>query len=219
MIYQNAAVSVYGTVVLVGLVDRSLFCTSPDLITSFNQRVTPLCAISGYDCFSLTFSTNNLVPSSYIATSDNNFTLYRWTIDLRCSAIGHVGHHSDSIHTSWCRLSIPCKKVSVIGVETQNTACLFPVARFNNSPANCYSAPSKGLFSLWHNVSASCLHFSEKRHYGVYVDDPSQHSAVCDCNHAYSDLLQGYQGMINALDSLVPRPSKAWGRSYAVDQI
>ena len=47
VIYQNAAVSTYGMVILIGLMDRSLFCTSPDLIKALSEPVSPLCAISG----------------------------------------------------------------------------------------------------------------------------------------------------------------------------
>lgn len=47
VIYQNAAVSAYGMVILIGLMDRSLFCTSPDLIKALTEPVSPLCAISG----------------------------------------------------------------------------------------------------------------------------------------------------------------------------
>ena len=47
VIYQNAAVSTYGMVILIGLMDRNLFCTSPDLIKALSEPVSPLCAISG----------------------------------------------------------------------------------------------------------------------------------------------------------------------------
>ena len=47
VIYQNAAVSTYEMVILIGLMDRSLFCTSPDLIKALTEPVSPLCAISG----------------------------------------------------------------------------------------------------------------------------------------------------------------------------
>ena len=47
VIYQNAAVSTYGMVILIGLMDRSLFCTSSDLIKALTEPVSPLCAISG----------------------------------------------------------------------------------------------------------------------------------------------------------------------------
>ena len=47
VIYQNAAVSTHGVVILVGLMDRSLFCTSSDLTKALMETVSPLCAISG----------------------------------------------------------------------------------------------------------------------------------------------------------------------------
>ena len=47
VLYQDIIVSLHGVSVLVGFADRHLFCTSEDLIETFNSSASPYCTFSG----------------------------------------------------------------------------------------------------------------------------------------------------------------------------
>ena len=47
VLYQDIIVSLHGVSVLIGFADRSLFCTTEDLIENFNSPPSPYCTFSG----------------------------------------------------------------------------------------------------------------------------------------------------------------------------
>ena len=47
VIYQDVFISVHGVNVLIGFVDRRLFCSSDDLIETFDSPASPYCTFSG----------------------------------------------------------------------------------------------------------------------------------------------------------------------------
>ena len=47
VVYQDIFISVHGVNVLIGFVDRHLFCSSDDLLETFNSPASPYCTFSG----------------------------------------------------------------------------------------------------------------------------------------------------------------------------
>lgn len=47
IIYQDVIMSVHGIFVLIGFMDRRLFCSSEDLTESYQNPASPFCTISG----------------------------------------------------------------------------------------------------------------------------------------------------------------------------
>ena len=47
VIYQDIIISVHGVNILIGLADKRLFCTSDDLLETFNSPASPYCTFSG----------------------------------------------------------------------------------------------------------------------------------------------------------------------------
>lgn len=47
IIYQDVIISVHGVFLFVGFTDRSLFCSSEDLIESYQNLASPFCTLSG----------------------------------------------------------------------------------------------------------------------------------------------------------------------------
>ena len=111
-------------------------------------------------------------------TSLCQFILFRYSPDLCCFAISHVDHYTDSIHTCRSILSIPCKKVSLIDMETSNASRLFSPSWLAHPSSYCCCTPSEGLLFAWNNLPSSSVYFTAKGYHGVYVDATSQHSAL-----------------------------------------
>ena len=47
VIYQDIIVSVHGLNIFIGFADRRLFCTSEDLVETYNSPASPYCTFSG----------------------------------------------------------------------------------------------------------------------------------------------------------------------------
>ena len=47
VIYQDVIISVHRVNILIGLADKRLFCTSDDLLETFNSPASPYCTFSG----------------------------------------------------------------------------------------------------------------------------------------------------------------------------
>ena len=47
MLYQDVIVSIHGVNVLIGFINRNLFCTSNDLVETLKSNASPYCTISG----------------------------------------------------------------------------------------------------------------------------------------------------------------------------
>ena len=47
ILYQDIVISVHGVNVLIGFIERRLFCTSDDLIETLDSSASPFCTISG----------------------------------------------------------------------------------------------------------------------------------------------------------------------------
>ena len=47
ILYQDIIVSIHGVNVLIGFMDRRLFCTSEDLVETYMSSASPYCTLSG----------------------------------------------------------------------------------------------------------------------------------------------------------------------------
>ena len=47
ILYQDMIVSIHGINVLIGFIDRRLFCTSEDLVETYMSSASPFCTLSG----------------------------------------------------------------------------------------------------------------------------------------------------------------------------
>jgi hypothetical protein len=47
ILYQDIIVSIHGINVLIGFIDRRLFCTSEDLVETYLSPASPFCTLSG----------------------------------------------------------------------------------------------------------------------------------------------------------------------------
>ena len=62
ILYQDIIVSLHGVYVLIGFADRRLYCTSEDLIESFDSTASPYCTISGKKSHNCTVRPVSIMP-------------------------------------------------------------------------------------------------------------------------------------------------------------
>ena len=170
ILYQDIIVSLHGVNVLIGFADRRLYCTSEDLIESFDSTASPYCAISGkkksHNC---TVRPVSIMPDPkwgpiILLLSNIILAIHFCRSHIRPSgpSTGNMDHHPSWLHTSRFLQSILLQENNYWQEEGTHSAYRVTVNWSLFYPHSIlHSFRSRRLQSYWYSISSNCLHCQE----------------------------------------------------------
>ena len=91
VLYQDIIVSIHGVNVLIGFTSRQLFCTSDDLVETYNSKAGPYCTISGTISMKL-----------HVNVTVYPIQFYRHRVKLYGLIFDCVDYNTNHVHFSSC---------------------------------------------------------------------------------------------------------------------